>query len=245
MAALDQAQVDAVGEARISPEETAYLCEQASRYFAKPVTPDQVVWSYAGVRPLLDDESGDPSAVTRDYALELDARGAPLLSVWGGKITTFRKLAEEAGDQLAPTLARRDGRRPGPAWTARAALPGGDIVAWLGADATRPTDVEGNFARFVEALSRRHPALERGLVQRLARAYGSRAERLLASGLGAEIAPHVHEAELRHLVDREWARTADDVLWRRSKLGLHLGAGGREAVAAWMAEVDTQPAVFR
>jgi glycerol-3-phosphate dehydrogenase len=234
-----------IGEARIDAEEIAYLCAQASRYFAQPVTPRQVVWSYSGVRPLLDDEAGNLAAVTRDYRLELDARGAPLLSVWGGKITTFRKLAEEAGDQLAQTLARRDGRRPGPAWTERAALPGGDIVAWLGAEAVRPTDVEGNFARFVEALARRHPALERRLVQRLARAYGTRAEKLLAAGPGLEVAPGLFEAELRHLVDHEWARTADDVLWRRSKLGLHLDAGGREAVAAWMAEVDTQPAVFR
>ena len=136
-------------------------------------------------------------------------------------------------------------RRPGPAWTERAPLPGGDLVAWLGADAGKPTDVEGNFARFVGALARRHPDLPPPLVHRLARAYGTRAAPLLEKGIGAEIAPGVHEGELRHLVEREWARTADDVLWRRSKLGLHLGAGGREAVAAWMAEVDTQPAVFR
>jgi glycerol-3-phosphate dehydrogenase len=95
----------AVGQARIDADEVRYLCEQASRYFAKPVTPADVVWSYAGVRPLLDDESGNASAVTRDYLLELDTRGgAPLLNVWGGKITTFRKLAEEAADLLCPPL---------------------------------------------------------------------------------------------------------------------------------------------
>ena len=107
----------AIGEARAEPDEIAYLCEQASRYFAKPVTPDEVVWTYSGVRPLIDDESGNPAAVTRDYRLELDsgregAAQAPLLSVWGGKITTFRKLAEEAADRLAPLLSGTAARRP-------------------------------------------------------------------------------------------------------------------------------------
>ena len=110
----------AIGEAHADAEEIAYLCAQASRYFAKPVTPAQVVWTYSGVRPLLDDESGNPAAVTRDYRLELDTDGgAPLLSVWGGKITTFRKLAEEAADLLAPTLTDVSMRG---AWTAGAPL---------------------------------------------------------------------------------------------------------------------------
>ena len=188
------------------------------------------------MRPLLEDEAGDPAAVTRDYQLDLDAEQAPLLTVWGGKITTFRKLAEEAADLLAPALPEMRG-----AWTRAAMFPGGDLSAFIGAPRRPDTD----FVRFVQALALRHPTVPEPLVHRLARAYGTRAAKLLEKGIGAEIAPGVHDGELRHLVEREWARTADDVLWRRSKLGLHLGAGGREAVAAWMAEVDTQPAVFR
>ena len=215
----------AVGEARISPEETAYLCEQASRYFAKPVTPAQVVWSYAGVRPLLDDESGDPSAVTRDYQLDLDTAQAPLLTIWGGKITTFRKLAEEAADLLAAPLGLTRG-----AWTRDASLPGGDLGAWIG-QAQRP---DTDFARFAQALALRHPTLAPALCQRLARAYGSRVDLVLGGGdLGAEIAPNLFEAELNYLNRHEWARSADDVLWRRSKLGLHLSEAQRAAVAAW------------
>jgi glycerol-3-phosphate dehydrogenase len=216
---------EALGEARISPEETAYLCEQASRYFAKPVTPEQVVWSYAGVRPLLEDESGNASAVTRDYHLDLDAHPAPLLTVWGGKITTFRKLAEEAADLLAAPLGIARG-----AWTQQAVLPGGDLSAWIGA-AQRP---DTDFARFAQALAARHPELPPALCGRLARAYGARAELILERGtLGAEVAPGLFEAELDYLYTHEWARSADDVLWRRSKLGLHLSAAQRAAVDAW------------
>ena len=199
------------------------------------MTPEQVVWSYSGVRPLLDDESGDPSAVTRDYQLDLDSTQAPLLTVWGGKITTFRKLAEEAVDLLAGALGlARD------SWTGEASLPGGDLGAWIGA-AQRP---DTDFARFVQALSLRHADIGRPLLHRLARAYGSRADRVLNGGeLGVEVAPGLHEAELRYLHDHEWARSADDVLWRRSKLGLHLSLAQRAAVADWCAArwVDPPP----
>jgi glycerol-3-phosphate dehydrogenase len=216
-----------VGEARIDAAEIAYLCEQASRYFEKPVTPAEVVWTYSGVRPLLDDESGDPSAVTRDYHLELDRVGAPLLTVWGGKITTFRKLAEEAGDELAGPLGLERG-----AWTRGASLPGGDLSAWIG-PAQRP---DTDFLRFVQALSLRHPDTPQPLLQRLARAYGARIEMLFAGdGLGAEVVPGLHEGELRYLHEHEWAGSADDVLWRRGKLGLHLGEAERAAVADWCA----------
>ena len=214
-----------VGQARIDSAETAYLCEQASRYFERPVRPEQVVWSYAGVRPLLDDESGDPSAITRDYSLELDtATGAPLLSVWGGKITTFRKLAEEAADLLAAPLGHAQG-----AWTRGAFLPGGDLSASAGADAV------GQFDRFVSAAARRYPHLAAGVLHRLARGYGARLPTLLGDGrsLGEEVAPGLFEVELNYLHEVEWARRADDVLWRRTKLGLHYSAAQRAAVAGW------------
>jgi glycerol-3-phosphate dehydrogenase len=237
----------AIGAARIDNNEIAYLCEQASRYLARAVVPADVVWSYSGVRPLLDDESGDPSAVTRDYSLELDwpaagppqggrapvggrgeaprghGRQAPLLNVWGGKITTFRKLAEEAADLLAAPLALPRGP-----WTGNALLPGGDLSAWIGAP-KRPDD---DFERFVHALLVRQPQLHPKLARRLARAYGGRVNMVLNDG-GAEVAPGLFETELRYLHDHEWARSADDVLWRRSKLGLHMNDAERAAVAAW------------
>ena len=215
----------AIGAAQIDTSEIAYLCEQASRYFEKSVTPADVVWTYSGVRPLLDDESGDPSAVTRDYALELDTSQAPLLSVWGGKITTFRKLAEEAADLLATPL-----NPPRGAWTESAFLPGGDLSGWIGA-AQRP---DTDFSRFVQAVALRHPELPTAVVRRLARAYGARISALLDGGsLGAQIAPGLYEAELRFLHEHEWARSADDVLWRRGKLGLHYNETARTAVADW------------
>ena len=218
----------AIGEAHIDAAETSYLCEQASRYFERAVTPADVVWTYSGVRPLLDDESGDPSAVTRDYSLELDTTQAPLLSVWGGKITTFRKLAEEAADLLTAPLAVSRG-----AWTSGAVLPGGDLGAKTGTSQRSDGDVVGQFSRFVRALGLRHPQIPAALCKRLARGYGSRVETLLAPGLGAEVAPGLFECELQYLHDHEWARCADDVLWRRTKLGLHFTAPQRAAVADW------------
>lgn len=210
--------------AEISAAETAYLCEQASRYLAEPVQPADVLWSYAGVRPLLD-EGGSASAVTRDYLLET-ARpdGAPLLNIWGGKLTTYRKLAEDGATQVGQLLG--DARRP---WTQHAHLPGGDLGAH-GVD----------FAGFCAALQARHAARPPALVARLARAYGSLAETVLTAAPGQQVAPGLFESELQYLVHQEWARTADDVLWRRSKLGLHFTPAEREAVAGWFArEVGT------
>jgi glycerol-3-phosphate dehydrogenase len=212
----------AIGAARIDAAETTYLCEQASRYFERAVVPADVVWSYSGVRPLLDDESGDPSVVTRDYSLELDTSQAPLLSVWGGKITTFRKLAEEAADALAAPLGLMRG-----AWTAGRHLPGGDIAS------AAPRNLVADFERCVHALRARYPELPAALCRRLARAYGSRADALLATGLGDEVAPGLFEGELHYLHRHEWARSADDVLWRRSKLGLHLSSADVQSVGAW------------
>jgi glycerol-3-phosphate dehydrogenase len=214
--------------ARIDAQETQYLCHQASRYFNRPVNPSEVVWSYSGVRPLLDDASGDPSAVTRDYLLEPNTEAAPLLSIWGGKITTFRKLAEEAADQVGRMLGE-----PRPRWTDRATLPGGDFSAWIGA-AQRP---DTDFERFVVAARQRYPWMAESPLRRMARAYGSRIDQVLAQsapGMGAEVAPGLFEAELNYLRREEWATNADDVLWRRSKLGLHLSPEQRDEVAAWM-----------
>ena len=170
----------------IDDSEIAYLCEQASRYFAKPVVPADVVWTYAGVRPLLGDEHSDASAVTRDYQLDLEPGPAPLLTVWGGKITTFRTLAEEAAD----TLCRHMGVHAGP-WTRGALLPGGDLSAWIGPPVRPDTD----FARFVQAVAVRYPALPPALRHRYARAYGARIDLVVRpEGLGEED---------RHLAARE------------------------------------------
>jgi glycerol-3-phosphate dehydrogenase len=206
----------------IGDDETRYLCEMAGRYFRRPVTPGDVVGSYSGVRPLLDDESTDPSSVTRDYSLELETTGAPLLSVFGGKITTFRRLAEEALDRLAPAL----GVSKGP-WTRGVPLPGGDMP---GAD----------FLRFEASVALRCPWLPAPLRHRYARAYGTRITRLLGAatslaGLGAELAPGLHEAEVDYLRRHEFARTSQDILWRRSKLALHLPPGATADLDAWIA----------
>jgi glycerol-3-phosphate dehydrogenase len=223
-------EIEGVPEAaRIDGGEIAYLCEQASRYFARSVAPDDVVWSYCGVRPLLDDRAGDASAVTRDYLLETSAEAAPLLSVWGGKITTFRKLAEEAGDAIVAMLGERR-----PAWSRGAYLPGGDLSEWIGA----PTRPDADFARFLAELRTRFPFLAPAVAMRLARAYGSRIGMILGQArsgdeLGGEVAPGLYAAELDYLRREEWAASADDVLWRRSKLGLHLDVGGRQRVVDW------------
>ncbi|MGM8063028.1 glycerol-3-phosphate dehydrogenase [Vogesella indigofera] len=221
---------DDAARVAIDSDEIAYLCAMSNRYFAQQISPADVVATYSGVRPLLDDEHDNASGVTRDYALELDNDGAPLLSVFGGKITTYRKLAEQAVDQLAPLLGNTR-----PSWTAGQHLPGGDLPG-------------GDFDTFVRSLQQARPWLPPALATRLARAYGSRVYPLLGTAanlaaLGAEIQPGLYEAELRYLVDKEWATCADDVLWRRSKLRLHLPAGAEAAVERWLAAYrNSQPA---
>jgi glycerol-3-phosphate dehydrogenase len=224
---------DDPGAARIAQEEIDYLCTQASRYFEKPIVPADVVWTYSGVRPLLDDDSGDPSAVTRDYLLESNTTAAPLLSVWGGKITTFRKLAEDAADEVGKMLGQSNAQRP--PWTDGAFLAGGDLSGWIGA----PQRPDEDFERFVSAVQAKHPWLYGHLARRLARGYGARIADVLGDAksfadLGAEVAPGLYERELRFLQDHEWAETAEDVLWRRSKLGLHYAPEAREQVARWL-----------
>jgi len=180
------------------------------------------------VRPLLDDGAG-PSELTRDYALEMDRDGAPLLTVWGGKITTFRTLAEEAVGLLAPRLGCT---RAG--WTHDALLPGGDLSVGPGQARPGATVLEDFFV----SLSDRYPWVPPAMLRRMALAYGSRVSTVLGSAsrlrdLGGPIADGVYEAELEHLATREWATGAEDVLWRRSKLGLRLSPGEHQRVADW------------
>jgi glycerol-3-phosphate dehydrogenase len=207
--------------ASITDAEIAYLCEMANRYFAHAISPADVVWSYSGVRPLLADEAANLSAVTRDYLLESDATSerAPLLSVFGGKITTYRRLAEDALALLAQSLSHMKS-----AWTAGAPLPGGDIP-------------DADFERFLVEFRRSAPWLPEALARRYARAYGTRVDRLLAGArsltdLGEDFGGGLFEAEITYLVDQEWAQTAEDVLWRRSKLGLHVSTETARRLAA-------------
>ncbi len=195
----------------ITPDEEAYLCAAVNDYFQTPVSRSDIVWRYSGVRPLRDDGADAAQEATRDYVLELDAPdgGPPLLSVFGGKITTFRRLAEAALARLAPFLPRL-----GPSWTAGAALPGGDF----------PWDGAATLARDLQA---RYGFLPDAAVRRLARSYGTRAAAVLGDArgpgdLGREFGHSLTEREVAWLVEHEWARSADDILWRRSKLGLRL-----------------------
>jgi glycerol-3-phosphate dehydrogenase len=212
------------GEPQASAEEVAYLCEGASRFFKKPVLPEDVVWTYSGVRPLIDDGSGKPEAATRGYRFELSdvQEGPPILTVLGGKITTYRHLAEEALDLLASRLPVLDK----PSWTGRTPLPGGDF----------PVDgVDAQAAQLV----RQYPFLEPAWARRLTSAYGTLAATILGDAkdladCGRHFGLGFTARELKYLIDQEWARTAEDVLWRRSKLGLHFSAEEAENVKAWM-----------
>lgn len=212
------------GKAQISPAETSYLCETIRRYFARQIQPEDVVWSYAGIRPLYDDHAASASAVTRDYVLDLDSADghAPMLSVFGGKITTYRKLAEHAMGKLEQFFpAARS------AWTAGADLPGGDI----------PND---DFEAYVSSLAAAHPGLPQPLLHRLARAYGTCTPRVLGAAetpeaLGTDFGGGLFQAEVDYLIDQEWALAAEDILYRRSKLGLHVPPGTADAVGSYLA----------
>jgi glycerol-3-phosphate dehydrogenase len=216
----------------ISADETRYLCELCARYFRQPVAPADVVWSFSGVRPLLDDDAGRAAEVTRDYRLAFD-RDVSLLSVLGGKLTTFRKLAEDAVDMIVAALGK-----PAPAWTAQACLPGGDLFG------ARPDNrAVRDFDRYVGAAQARYAWLPPALVERYVRAYGTRVHRLLAgrkrmADMGREIASGLFAAEADYLMRHEWARCADDILWRRSKLGLHLPPQAAAELDAWIAARD-------
>ncbi len=203
-------------EVHASQEEIDYLCRSTSEYLRRPVTPDMVVWTYSGVRPLHSEGDSLAQKITRDYVLKVDAPPdvAPLLSIFGGKITTFRKLAESAIADLVSYLPAASLRRAG--WTGKEPLPGGDFPM---------TGYDAEVAR----LQSSYAFLPNRLARRLVRAYGTRAGRILRGArsmadLGQDFGGGLTEAELRYLVEAEWARTAEDVVWRRSKLGLRLSA---------------------
>ncbi len=214
------------GKIEASAEEIGYLCKIASDHFRTLVTAADVVWSFAGVRPLYGDDDGDkPQDTPRDYVLELDrAVGeAPLLTVYGGKITTYRRLAEEAFGKLAPLLGAR------PDWTKGTALPGGDFA------------VDG-FERLIAGLRASWPFLSDGHARRLVRAYGTRVRNILTSArslddLGPNLGGGLTGAEVRYLMTHEWAQTPDDVLWRRTKLGLRLSRDERSRLSSFMTGV--------
>jgi glycerol-3-phosphate dehydrogenase len=206
---------------RISQDEITYLCKAASLYFKRPIHGTSVVWSYSGVRPLLDDESGKASQVTRDYLLDFDIDGAPMLNVFGGKITTARKLAEEAVDKLTVQLGASE-----PAWTHDSTLPGGHLPG-------------GDFAMFYEDFTQRRPWLPDTLALRLCRNYGSRAGQIVdrassLNDLGELIGADLYAAEVDYLIHHEWAHTADDILWRRTKLGLRFNPAQREKLQDYL-----------
>ena len=214
-------------KASATPEEVDYLCRAVSESFERFIQAEDVIWSYAGVRPLYDDGTSDAKAATRDYVLELDAPSdAPaIVSIFGGKITTYRRLAEEVIDRLQPYLPKA--MRPD-AWTANAPLPGGDFaVDGVG-------DLEHQIARA-------YPFFAKDDVSRLVATYGTRAVSVLGGAadqraLGRDFGASLSEAEVRYLVTNEWAQTADDIVWRRSKLGLRLMPPQIQALNQWLAE---------
>ena len=213
---------DKPGKQHIDTNEINYICNAVSEYFEKPIDPETVVWSYSGVRPLYDDASENASKVTRDYKLDLDSRkGAPVLSVYGGKITTYRKLAEQAVDMLLESLNHTQG-----SWTADEPLPGGDIA-------------NADFDSFLAQMKVQYPWLEASLLYDYARNYGTRLHALLADAntmddLGQHFGGPLYQQEVDYLVNTEWARSAEDILWRRTKKGLHSGANVADALQSYL-----------
>ena len=225
----DQDYVGDPAKAAISDQEIDYLCAAASEYFAAPVRREDIVWTYSGVRPLYDDGASKAQEATRDYVLTTDAPAgqAPLLNVFGGKITTYRRLAEAMLTRIEAHLGRRG--RP---WTGGSSLPGGDFA------------VDG-FDALVAAVRSAHPFIEPGHARRLVRLYGTRAQRVLEgtagpADLGRNFGADLFEVEVRYLMKEEWAVSAADVLWRRTKRGLRLSADQAAALDAYMHEAGSR-----
>ena len=220
----DQDHHGGLAHVEASAEEIAYLCDGASRFFQTPVMPQDVVWTYSGVRPLIDDGSGRPEAATRGYFLDLsdEDEGAPLLSVFGGKITTYRHLAQEAMDKLASRMGFLDG----PGWTDTVPLPGGDFAV-------------GEVAQQIAQLKARYPFLETPWAERLAHAYGTLAGQLFDGArrlgdCGVHFGHGLTQREVDFLIEREWARSTEDILWRRSKLGLRFSPAETARLAEYL-----------
>jgi glycerol-3-phosphate dehydrogenase len=206
---------------RIAEEESRYLCDAINSYFKRQISPGDVRWTYAGVRPLFDDASKSASRVTRDYRIELaqSPHHPPLLSIFGGKLTTYRRLAETVLERLQNSLEISPR-----CWTHRSPLPGGDL----------PTR---NFRRFVIDVRRRWRFLPITVARRLARAYGTRVEQIIGNAqsfadLGEHYGAGLTAAEVDYLARNEWALTDEDILWRRSKIGLHMSEAERQRFAA-------------
>jgi glycerol-3-phosphate dehydrogenase len=209
--------------AEIASGEVDYLLSTVERHFGRKLARRDVVWTFAGIRPLLASSTQDPKSVTRDYVLDFDRRGPPLLSIYGGKLTTYRKLAEDVVDRVCATLG--EGAR---AWTERVPLPGGDMP-------------DGDFEAFRRRMVRRYAWLERPLLDRYSRAYGTRIDRLLegcssVADLGRFVLPGLAEREIEYLRREEFATHADDILFRRSKLGVSLPAGSTARLDRWLQE---------
>jgi glycerol-3-phosphate dehydrogenase len=210
---------------KATSEEISYLCAAVGEYLDRPVLPEDVVWTYSGVRPLYDDGASEAKAATRDYVFELDTPGnLPLLSIYGGKITTYRRLSEEALERLAPYL---NGGKAEQGWTGKAPLPGGDMAVTA-------------LPSLTASLRRTYPFLSDAHANRLAHAYGTRAAKMLGNAaspadLGQSFGATLTEREVRYLMSEEWALTAEDIVWRRSKLGLRLSPAEIAALDDWIA----------
>ncbi len=212
-------------EIRINRDEVEYLCDAVNTFFKSQIVPDDIVWTYSGVRPLLDDQSEDLSKNTRDYALEIDNyEGARILNIYGGKITTFRKLAEKVGDEVVEAIGYGSS-----AWTERTPLPGAD----------GHTAASDNFRN---KFMREYDWLPMDLAVRYMRAYGTRVTTLLGGAkslvdLGVHLGEGVYAAEIIYMIKNEWALSVEDILFRRSKLGLHISPQTRANVEAFFKDV--------
>ncbi|QNT79598.1 glycerol-3-phosphate dehydrogenase [Entomobacter blattae] len=211
----------------ISEEEVSYLCETINRHFRKKISAKDVVWSYAGVRPLYDNSAQNASAVTRDYVFDINAPegGAPILSIFGGKITTYRKLAEHAMEKLLPYFPELSSRS---AWTATKALPGGNLG-------------KSGFGGLLDILHEKAGFLDERMLYRLARTYGSAAFNIIGNSkkpedLGKDFGGGLTESEILYLIKHEWARKGEDILWRRTRMGLHLTAEQSREVDSFVEE---------
>ncbi len=212
-------------DVKISQAEVNYLCNAASEYFKEPVRPEDIVWHYSAVRPLFNDGASKAQEATRDYVLKLEGEAgqAPLLNIFGGKLTTYRRLAESALEKIGEAIGVKGGK-----WTAGSSLPGGDFPA-------------AGYEAEVGKLAALYPFLEASLIRRLVRLYGTRARNLLGDAsavadLGKCFGSDLYEIEVKYLMKEEWALRPDDVLWRRTKRGLKIGEDGRKALEAYMAE---------